>query len=353
MQTQTFNHPTAFIAGWYWALPSCELKRSQVKPVTLLGKDLAIYRNADGKAIAIDAYCPHMGAHFAEGTVDGKGLRCFFHNWKFDEQGNCIDVPCLGKALPLQIKTWHTAERYGMIWVWVGKDIPQQPLPYVPELKYDECDALLGSRFLKNCHPNVVMINAIDAHHFNTVHKLPFEIIFDKQELNKNAITFRNTTRGGEKSWFIKLIRPLYKKEITYQMCYWYGSTGTVTVGPDFFHFHIMFALRLRENGKTEGQTILIAKKRSGLGGWLFNRAVLWLTKLVANYFAKGDTQVFQSIQFNLKTPTKADQSIVQFIQHVEGQEGLTWGSWETYSPPQSLEIRPPCLKVCTPNEIV
>ena len=173
------------------------------------------------------------------------------------------------------------------------------------------------------------MINAIDAHHFNTVHNFPIEIVFRKEELNENAITFSNTTRGGDESLLIKLIRPFYKNEGTYSMCYWYGSTGTVTLGPDFLHFYIMFALRLVEGGKTEGQTILITKKRPGLFGWIFNKFVLWLTLMVGNYFAKGDTKIFQTIKFNLKTPTKADQSIIQFIQHVEKQKPLVLGSWE------------------------
>ena len=61
-------------------------------------------------------------------------------------------------------------------------------------------------------------------------------------------------------------------------MSYWYGSTGSVTVGPDFLHFHIIFALRADENGKTRGQTILVTKKRPGPLGWLFNRVLLFLT---------------------------------------------------------------------------
>jgi hypothetical protein len=74
----------------------------------------------------------------------------------------------------------------------------------------------------------------------------------------------------------------------------------------------------------------MITRKRPGLGGWIFNRLVLWLTQQVGNYFAKGDTQIFQTIKFDLKTPTQADRSILQFIEHVEGQKPLLWGTWES-----------------------
>lgn len=327
-KAKTFNNPERFIEGWYWAIPSDQLRVGEVKAVSLLGRELAIYRGQDKKAVALDAYCPHMGAHLAEGKIEGNGIRCLFHNWKFDQQGTCIDIPCLEKPLPAKVRTWPTGEKYGMVWVWTG-EIQQQPLPFTPELENEECEWAFGSRFVKNCHPNLVMINAIDAQHFNTVHNLPLKIVFEKNSIHENAIIFSNTTRGGEQSLFVKLIRPFYKNEVTYSMCYWYGSTGTVTIGPDFLHFYIMFALRLKEGGKAEGQTILLSKKRPGAIGWVFNRIVLWLTKMVGNYFAKGDTKVFQTIKFDFKTPTKADQSIIQFIQHVERQKPLVWGTWD------------------------
>ncbi|AFZ23515.1 ring-hydroxylating dioxygenase, large terminal subunit [Cylindrospermum stagnale PCC 7417] len=324
---KTFNNPERFIEGWYWVTPSRNLRVGEVKPITIFGRDLVIYRGKDKRAITLDAYCPHMGAHLAEGKVEGNELRCFFHHWKFDAEGICVDIPCLAEPLPVKLKSWPTAEKYGMIWVWTG-ETPQQPLPFVPELEIVDCVSALGSHFVTNCHPNVVMVNAIDAQHFNTVHKLLSEFIFDKQELNQNAITFSNISFSDKDSFLIKLIRPFYKNAITYDLCYWYGSTGTVTIGPKFLHFHIMFALRLVEGGKTEGQTIFIAKKRQGIFGWLSNRVVLWLTKILVHYFIQDDTKIFQTIRFDLKTPIKVDQSIMQLINHVERQKPLMWGTW-------------------------
>lgn len=337
---QIFNNPDCFVEGWYWAMPSHRLQVGQVKPVTIQGRDLALYRGQDGQVVAIAAYCPHMGAHLAEGRVEGNSLRCFFHNWKFESDGTCSDAPCLDAPPRIRQPTVPTAEHYGMIWVWTG-DRPTQPPPFVPELEGQVCHARMGRYFVRNCHPNVVMINAIDANHFNTVHQFPVKIAFEKRELNLNAITFSNTTRGGDASRFVHLIRPFYQNEITYQMCYWYGSVGTVTVGPDAFHFHILFALRMLSGGRTEGQTILVTPKRLGVPGWLLNRAVLWLSAQVANYFAKGDTQVFETIRFNLKTPTRADQSILQFAHHVEQQRSLRWATWEPYGETDSEPVEP------------
>ncbi|MDZ8053470.1 MAG: Rieske 2Fe-2S domain-containing protein [Aulosira sp. ZfuVER01] len=335
-KSKTFNNPERFIEGWYWVMPSDNLRLGEVKSITLLGRDLVIYRGKDRKAVTIDAYCPHMGAHLGDGKVEGNELRCFFHHWKFDREGLCVEIPCLDEPLPIRLKTWPTAEKYGMIWVWTG-EISLQPLPFVPELEHKECDVVIVSHFVANCHPNVAIINTIDTQHFNTVQKLPLEIIFEKQELNQNAIAFSNTTRGRESSLFIKLIRPFYKNAVTYSVCYWYGSNSMVTFGPDFLHLHLMFTLRLIEGGKTEGCTLLMIKKRRGILGWLCNRIVLWLANIWGQNFLKGNMKLFEKMQFNLKTPVKADQPIMQFVNHLERQTALCWGTWQQTRSPKEL----------------
>jgi phenylpropionate dioxygenase-like ring-hydroxylating dioxygenase large terminal subunit len=325
---KNFNNPERFIEGWYWVIPSHNLRVGEVKPVTILGRKLVIYRGKDKRAVTLDAYCPHMGAHLAGGKVEGNELRCFFHHWKFDSEGICVDIPCLNEPLPIKLKTWPTAEKYGMIWVWTG-EIPQQPIPFIPEWEEKDCDITFGPRLLLKCHPNVVMINAIDAQHFNTVHKLSSEVVFEKQELEQNAIVFRNSTRGKNQSFFIKIIHPFYKNTVTYTICYWYGSTAILTINSDYLHLNIMFPLRLIKGGKSESQTLLMNKKRKGILGWLYNQFVLLLTKIVGQYFFVGDSKIFQTIRFDLKTPIKADQSIMQLITHVERQKPLMWGTWQ------------------------
>lgn len=137
-----FNNPEVFIEGWYWVMPSNNLRIGEVKPVTILGKELTIYRGENKKVTIADAYCPHMGAHLSEGKIEGNTLRCFFHHWKFDAEGNCVSIPCLDKPLPVKLKIWPTAEKYGLIWIWTGKT-PQQSIPFTPELEQKSMILLL------------------------------------------------------------------------------------------------------------------------------------------------------------------------------------------------------------------
>jgi len=312
-----FNNAAAAPQGWYWLLRSREVRRGRVTAAEIFGHHLAVYRGDDGRVAALDAHCPHMGAHLAEGRVEGCELRCFFHHWRFDSAGECTDMPALGgpPPFPVRARSWTVAEKYGLIWIWNGV-APPGPLPFVPELGEGDVASALANRFRKPCHPHVMLINAIDEHHFNSVHSLPVKLRMATREVDADRIEFSNTTMVPAGS----ILKRFYRGPLTYSMCYWNAATGTVTLGPDFLHFYLMFALRPDGRGGTEGQSILITRKRNPV----VNALLLALTRVVAAYFAKGDTRVFRSIRFQLRTPTEADHAIIDFIDHTERQrEGV------------------------------
>jgi phenylpropionate dioxygenase-like ring-hydroxylating dioxygenase large terminal subunit len=322
--TQVFNRADRIVAGWYWALRAIELKQGQACAINFLGRELVVFRGTGGKVTALDAFCPHMGAHLAEGKVEGDDIRCLFHYWKFNAQGNCVEIPCQKSTAGVPpIQTWAVTEAYGLIWIWAGAQTPTV-LPQVPEL--DASAFAFGKSFVKSCHPNVMMINAIDAQHFNSVHNLPVTLQLKPHFVSESCIQFRNTTAMPRHSMLTRFLSRFYRAALTYELCYWFGSTGTVTLGPDFLHFYIMFALRPTQDGRSEGQTILFTKQRNGLLGHLTNHILLVMTRLVAAYFAQGDTLIFKTIRFNFRTPIKADLPIIRFIQHVEQQPTLAWG---------------------------
>ena len=324
--TRAFNNPDRVIEGWYWTLRSRQVKRGRARAVDFFGRELVLYRGDDDRVYALDAYCPHMGAHLAEGRVEGTAIRCLFHNWKYTSAGVCVEIPCQPScSFVPPLRAWQAEERFGLIWLWAGRG-PAPPLPFVPELEGEECEHLLANRFVKACHPSVMMINAIDAQHFNSVHHLPVALDLEPSVRNAHCIAFSNTTLVPRTSVLTRFIGRFYKDALTYALCYFFASTGTVTVGPDRLHFHIMFALRPTKDGRSEGQTILLTRKRRGLFGKPWSLLLLLLTRLVAAYFARGDTRIFKTIRFHLRTPIKADSAIVQFIRHAEEQGTLDWG---------------------------
>jgi phenylpropionate dioxygenase-like ring-hydroxylating dioxygenase large terminal subunit len=319
-----FNRTDVVAVGWYWLMLSSEVRRGRVQAANIVGYELAVFRGEDDRIAALDAYCPHMGAHLAEGKVQGNELRCFFHNWCFDREGSCVDIPCLGSKPPAAVTTrvWALAEKHGVIWVWLGEGEPTMPVPEPPELTGSEYVTSIGNKFAKNCHPNVMMVNAIDEQHFRTVHALPGHILSMEPAIRTGQhIDFRNIGCVPKSHWIGHLVAPFYRNFLTYEMSYWNGTTGTVTFGPDFLHLYLMFAMRLSADGKADGLAIVFTKKRPGIFGWLFNQLIISATKIGGKYFAHGDTRIFQTIRFQLKTPIPADRAVLAFIQHLERQE--------------------------------
>src|SRR5207237_945786 len=61
--------------------------------VRLLGDDLVAFRDTAGKIALIREACPHRGASLFLARNEEHGLRCVYHGWKFDVEGNCVDMP--------------------------------------------------------------------------------------------------------------------------------------------------------------------------------------------------------------------------------------------------------------------
>jgi len=319
-----FNRRDVIAEGWYWLLPSRELAKKTVKAVSIAGQEIAVFRGADGSVAALDAYCPHMGAHFCEGKVEGNQLRCFFHNWRFDKTGTCTDIPCMKGGLQKKIATtaWHVQERNGLIWIWLGNGEPYEPIPEPPELQGFDYQYLLGSHFTNKCHPNVTMVNAIDEQHFRSVHYIPSHILSMKcTPVTGSHLEFRNMGKVPNANLLGKLLGLLYRNQLTYNLDYWYGSNGCVCFGPDVLHCYLMFALRMAADGSTEGYILAFTKRRKFLFGAIINWFILRFTLLAARYFGSGDNRVFETIRFQLKTPLPADHTILSFIQHLERQK--------------------------------
>src|SRR5258706_2567344 len=55
-----------------------------VKAVKLLGENLVLFRDEQGRYGLIDRHCAHRGADLAFGRLENGGLRCALHRWLVD-----------------------------------------------------------------------------------------------------------------------------------------------------------------------------------------------------------------------------------------------------------------------------
>ena len=78
---------------WHPVAVASDLDNDPVRPVTLLGESLVLYRDRKGRHGLIDDRCPHRRISLLYGIPEEQGLRCAYHGWMFDETGQCVEMP--------------------------------------------------------------------------------------------------------------------------------------------------------------------------------------------------------------------------------------------------------------------
>jgi len=172
-----------FPRGWFLIAFSDELAPGAVTPLEYFGKHLVLFRTADGAAVVLDAHCPHMGAHLGwGGRVDGEGIVCPFHAWRFDAEGGCDDIP-YAKRIPPKAKVdcWPTRERAGMIFVW-HDPFGGAPGWEIPALDTDGWTPWNHASLEVATHPREIVENVVDVGHFIPVHGTHVEEISNEFE---------------------------------------------------------------------------------------------------------------------------------------------------------------------------
>src|SRR5947209_6589513 len=111
---------TLLRAYWQPAALTDELAANRpVKPLRLLGEDLVLFRDEQGRHGLIERACPHRGTDLAFGRLEDGGLRCAFHGWLFDVQGQCLQTPAEpdGSRLAANIrqKAYPVVEKSGIL----------------------------------------------------------------------------------------------------------------------------------------------------------------------------------------------------------------------------------------------
>ena len=142
-------------------------------PIRLLGEDLVAFRDTDGRVGVMDRYCPHRRASLVFGRNEDCGLRCLYHGWKVDVEGNVLEMPSEPAASTMAHKVKHTAypthEHGGFVWAYMG---PPDTMPaFTPPPFAPTPDARLAIvKIAVDCNWAQILEGAIDSAHSSTLH---------------------------------------------------------------------------------------------------------------------------------------------------------------------------------------
>ncbi len=164
---------------WLPALLSREIVQKDEAPVRLriLGEDLLAFRDSDGRIGIVEAYCSHRRAPLFFGRNEECGLRCPYHGWKFDVDGNCVDLPnalanrdTTAIRAKMAITAYATREAGGIVWVYMG---PKDKEPAFPEFEWTALpdDRVHTSRWVQRSNFMQGVEGEIDTSHVSFLHK--------------------------------------------------------------------------------------------------------------------------------------------------------------------------------------
>lgn len=157
---------------WMPVMASCDLGEGEVRKARLLGEDLAIFRDHEGVPGAVHEHCPHRGASLAYGCVDGGGIRCPYHGWKFSRFGECLELPAEPPGSKLKRNAGTVAyparELGGLIFLYLGPE----PVPEIPRFDLFVWDNVLRDigQALIPCNWLQIMENSVDPYHVEWLH---------------------------------------------------------------------------------------------------------------------------------------------------------------------------------------
>lgn len=163
---------------WY----ACEFSSAVIdkpKQIRMLNQRFVLYRNSQGQVVVLKDQCPHRGAALSLGWVEDSCIRCPYHGWKFQADGQCVDIPANAPETPIpkkaRVESYSVQEKYGFVWLFYGDlpDVERPPIPPLPEFD----DQTLHRSYLDfqvNTHYTRVLENSLDISHLPIVHANSF-----------------------------------------------------------------------------------------------------------------------------------------------------------------------------------
>jgi len=159
---------------WHPVHRSQDLRAGQAITTRLLGEEFTLYRGQSGTVHMVGGRCAHRGTQLSTGWVEEDCIRCFYHGWKYDGDGRCVEQPAEDEGFARKVSVdGHPVHEYlGLIFAYVGEGTPP-PMPHFRFMEeFDESKAFrITEKFTKGYNYRHGMENSVDPVHVAFVHR--------------------------------------------------------------------------------------------------------------------------------------------------------------------------------------
>lgn len=161
---------------WVPALLSEEIPERDCPPVRvrIMGEQLVAFRDTQGRIGLIGEQCAHRGTSLFYGRNEECGLRCIYHGWKYDVDGNILETPAEPGDSDFRKKLHHTAyptyEAGGVIYAYLG---PREKRPLFPNYEWTQVplDHTYVTKCLLECNYLQGLEGECDSSHLSFLHR--------------------------------------------------------------------------------------------------------------------------------------------------------------------------------------
>ena len=159
---------------WIPALTSEELPHPDCDPqrIMLLGEEFVAFRNTDGQVGFLDEYCCHRSASLALGRVEGNGIRCIYHGWKFAADGTVLETPNVDDPKfkeRFKARAFPVREAGGLIWVYLGAKEKEPPFLDWHWFHHSASNRVVAT-YVADCNYVQVQEALLDSSHLTILH---------------------------------------------------------------------------------------------------------------------------------------------------------------------------------------
>ena len=170
--------PMGTLMRRYWQpiFLKSELPEPDGAPIRVrhLGENLIAWRNSDGSVGLMQNACPHRGASMFFGRNEENGLRCVYHGWKFDNEGQCVDMPNEPAESnfkhKIRIQAYPVVEKGGVMWTYMGPAAEQPEMPAYEWLRLPAGHMHISKTF-EDCNWLQALEGGIDSSHSSFLHR--------------------------------------------------------------------------------------------------------------------------------------------------------------------------------------
>ena len=106
--------------------------------IKILDEELILFRDGSGRPGLLYPRCMHRGTNLLYGRVEQNGIRCCYHGWLFDPEGQILEMACEpgAKAPSGARQPWYPlVEKHGLIFTYMG---PPEKEPAFPRFSVAE-----------------------------------------------------------------------------------------------------------------------------------------------------------------------------------------------------------------------